>query len=583
MKATAYLFQTRNGVYYARFIVPLAMRGSGSTSGREIRISTLTKDPRDAASRSRILRVMYESLLYSGGVFSREKITTHLQNIMATFKAPPPGTPKFNVEYDFASGKAKFTDVKPDEHVTVLTMMEDMQRKLPTPVQHLAIAPVGIDPKLSEHAQKLISEITEEYLDSELEREKLGQIGPKNVDGQRSKLRVFNDYFSGKRIGELTPDDIKTYMNDLAYYPTNRDVAGIAEGLSVREVIKLAKADELFNDEDLERDFLSASTIKQYLITVSHFIHYCDLKLAVMERTANKMPSILRDAPKAVRKVKEPFTDEDLTRLFGSRYFWEHYYNQPHQYWTCVIGLFTGARLNEICQLNTSDISEYEKGKWQFSFNDEGEEDEEGNPVSKKRLKTTSSNRTMPVHPRLVELGFIEYWKKRKKLGKVNLLDVTAAKKDGYGKTPGQFFNDKLMKEYVGINSPKKVFHSFRYTVITRLRQSIIDMSGKAAEENIENYPEGLVLRQMVGHSIASSFTRSMGKSDIHINTYMGQISNESRERLLYRLDYSNIPIAPYKDIRPGQRKRFIPDAVQPKKVDDGYNFDGDALGILGS
>lgn len=193
MKATAYLFQTRNGVYYARFIVPLAMRGTGSTSGREIRIFTLTKDPRDAASRSRILRVMYESLLSAGGVFSREKITTHLQKIMATFKAPPPGTPKFNVEYDFASGKAKFTDVKPDEQVTVLSMMEDMQRKLPTPIQHLAIAPIGIDPKLSEHAHKLITEITEEYLDSELEREKLGQIGPKNVDGQRSKLRVFND------------------------------------------------------------------------------------------------------------------------------------------------------------------------------------------------------------------------------------------------------------------------------------------------------------------------------------------------------------------------------------------------------
>ena len=60
---------------------------------------------------------------------------------MAQFKAPPPGTPKFGVEYDFATGKVKFDDVKPGEEATVMSMLEDMQNRLPTPAAQIAVAP----------------------------------------------------------------------------------------------------------------------------------------------------------------------------------------------------------------------------------------------------------------------------------------------------------------------------------------------------------------------------------------------------------------------------------------------------------
>ena len=46
MHASAYLFQSRDGVYYARFVVPAQLRTP--VESREFRISTLTKDPRDA-------------------------------------------------------------------------------------------------------------------------------------------------------------------------------------------------------------------------------------------------------------------------------------------------------------------------------------------------------------------------------------------------------------------------------------------------------------------------------------------------------------------------------------------------------
>ena len=595
MAAASYLVQTRNGVYCARFVVPLTHRGSSTSAGREIRVSTLTKDPRDAVARARLLRVLYESLLQQGGVFCRESISTYFQSIMAQFKAPPPGTPKFGMEYDFATGKVKFEDVRPGEEATVMSMMEDMQKRIPVPIAQVAIAPppppaaAPVVPArtdgLSEDARLPIATMVDEYLASQEGRAQRKEIGPKNVSQRATRLRLFACYFEGKAIGDITPNDIKTYMDDIAYYPTSRDVIGIAPGRSVRDVIKLSKANKLRRDDGKPYGTLSEATVKGYMLALANFIGFCDLKLAVLDRTASRMKSIVDAAPRGERNAKEPFTDDELTGIFSCRYFWQPAYNLPHQYWTPVIGLFTGARLSEICQLTTGDIKEYAPGAWQISFNDDedGEDDDDGSRrKSNKRLKNKSSRRVIPVHPQLVELGLIDYWKKRKKEGDVNLLGVEAAEKDGYGKVPGDFFRNRLLREYVGINSETKVFHSFRYTFITRLRQAIIDNAGTRVEENIENYPEGLVLRQMVGHSIASGFTRSTGKSDVHISTYMGEVSMEARVRLLNRLDMTRFPIAKYKDVKPGQRIRYNPEPKSATQSGLGdFGIDGGVLSGL--
>ena len=61
MHASAYLVHSRNGVYHARFVVPATHMNLDES--REFRISTLTKDPRDATSRARLLRVLVERIV----------------------------------------------------------------------------------------------------------------------------------------------------------------------------------------------------------------------------------------------------------------------------------------------------------------------------------------------------------------------------------------------------------------------------------------------------------------------------------------------------------------------------------------
>ena len=296
--AASYLVQTRNGVFYARFVVPLAMRGSGPSISREIRVSTLTKDPRDAIARARLLRVLYEGLTLQDGLFSREHVTTYFKKIMAQFKAPPPGTPKFNVEYDFTTGRATFSDVKPDEQVTVLSMLDDMYKRLPMPAQQIATAQQN-SANLSDEAKQPIAVMVRQYLEYQKGRESAGEIGPKNVPQRATRLGLFTSYFDGKTIGELTPNDIKIYMDDIAYYPTSRDVVGIEPGKSVREVIELSKAKKLRKPSGEICPTLAKLTVKGYMLALADFMNFCDLKLAVMDRTASRMKSIVNAAPQA--------------------------------------------------------------------------------------------------------------------------------------------------------------------------------------------------------------------------------------------------------------------------------------------
>jgi len=62
---------------------------------------------------------------------------------------------------------------------------------------------------------------------------------------------------------------------------------------------------------------------------------------------------------------------------------------------------------------------------------------EDGTPS--KRLKTKPSERVIPTHPSLVELGFLEYIEKQRKDGSFQLFPELPAGKDGY-------FSDQFSK-----------------------------------------------------------------------------------------------------------------------------------------
>lgn len=161
-----------------------------------------------------------------------------------------------------------------------------------------------------------------------------------------------------------------------------------------------------------------------------------------------------------------PYDTADLQRIFASPMyrgcFSASSRSKPGDkvirdvsYWLPVLGLFTGARLQELGQLLRADVKDEDGITYLDIRAGDG-----------KSLKTGSSKRRVPIHPELVRVGFLDFVKAQRER-------VTASgpglfpelRADVHGKLTGRWA--KWYGRYsnaIGITDHRKVFHSFRHT-----------------------------------------------------------------------------------------------------------------------
>ena len=189
------------------------------------------------------------------------------------------------------------------------------------------------------------------------------------------------------------------------------------------------------------------------------------------------------------------FTHDDLTKLFSiSECQSECFRGYPFRYWLPLLGLYTGARENELCQLHFDDIYEKE-GVLVIDINKKG----------KKQLKNPSSARIVPVHKKLLSLGFKDYLDEIERRREERIFPHLT--RDSYGhyiRKFSRFFNEEYKSTkhgllgYCGIEKNtelgKKDFHAFRHTFIN---------AGKQLELNM------LIIKELVGH-VGSDITSDL-------------------------------------------------------------------------
>lgn len=195
--------------------------------------------------------------------------------------------------------------------------------------------------------------------------------------------------------------------------------------------------------------------------------------------------------PQSRKSRRKPFKLPELKAIFGSPVFAER--QRPAggkgeaAYWIPVIALYTGARVREIAQLRCGDVREVEYSDaeggmhkaWCLSITEDT--DEAGLETA---IKTDASERLVPLHPKLIELGLVEYIHKLSDpKGRVFPL----LPEDIYGNPAakwGEWFSGYLRKA-CGVTDKRMTFHSFRHTFKDYARDARI-------EEGIQ--------RQIMGH-----------------------------------------------------------------------------------
>lgn len=164
---------------------------------------------------------------------------------------------------------------------------------------------------------------------------------------------------------------------------------------------------------------------------------------------------------------RRPWTDAELVKLFGSEVHTA--YKLPRDakaghdaaYWVPLLGLFTGARLGELCQLTPADVQTGE-GIPAITITDEGDG---------KTVKTDAGKRTIPLHPELIRLGFLNYAQRMKDQRAASLWPRMSLRKDRASDYFGRWF--LLLRESVGLpGAGGASFHYFRHTVRPLMRRA---------------------------------------------------------------------------------------------------------------
>jgi integrase len=199
----------------------------------------------------------------------------------------------------------------------------------------------------------------------------------------------------------------------------------------------------------------------------------------------------------------EPFSNDDLKSIFSSAYVEEM--TKPDHYWLPIVALFSGARREEIASLKASNVKTVD-GVPCFQI--------EGG-------KTADARRVVPIHPQLQAMGFMAYAEHVKGIGQEYLFPYLLDGANGRGKNAGRQFATLLDKR--GFKDDRKVFHSFRHSVITRLHST----SANAAH-----------VMQITGH-------RGEAGQTVHFGTYTHDVGlkalADTLGKLSFDLDFKTI------------------------------------------
>lgn len=164
---------------------------------------------------------------------------------------------------------------------------------------------------------------------------------------------------------------------------------------------------------------------------------------------------------------RRPWTDAELLKLFGSPVHTA--YTLPRDakaghdaaYWVPLLGLFTGARLGELCLLTPDDVQTVE-GIPALTITDEGDG---------KRVKTEAGRRTIPLHPELIRLGFLNYAQRMKDQRAASLWPRMSLREDKPSDYFGRWF--LLLRKSVELpGAGGASFHYFRHTVRPLMRRA---------------------------------------------------------------------------------------------------------------
>lgn len=238
-------------------------------------------------------------------------------------------------------------------------------------------------------------------------------------------FKLLNMYFKDKDLKDIKFDELIDFRDTLLEIPLAYTTKNFFKNKDLEFIIS--------NNDDYET--LSNDTVNKYIIRVNQYLDYM-YKIDCIAKENFKIPKLSSNSKKRqnytseeIEKIENLMKNDTIENQFITR-----------------IATYQGMRLKEITQLRSEDIVEIGDTPC-ISINTK----------ENKTTKTDASIRTIPIHPKLIELGFLDFVKSKNN----NLFDID-----------NKSFSTYFRKTYKNQINENKTLYSLRHSFIDTLIQS---------------------------------------------------------------------------------------------------------------
>ena len=261
----------------------------------------------------------------------------------------------------------------------------------------------------------------------------------------KQALGLFAEVLGGRPVDSLKQADIEEFCDLLCKLPTH----WTKERQGGKTVFQIAA-------QDWPKCITETTFNKTYRASLSVFLKDCAHVYgdAGFPRTLSVTRTPYTGSRKGGDDKQRALKPDELKRLYEGAEFATFAADpeQAHCYWLPLVGLYTGARVNEVCQLNPQCDIQEEGGVWFFDFTEDSAADER----ITKSVKNTSSRRRVPVHSQLLALGFLSYVEEVKAQGHSLLFPKWHPKSGKASGKAAEWFRDWLREIGLRDETPGK-------------------------------------------------------------------------------------------------------------------------------
>ncbi|MDR6827700.1 integrase [Bosea sp. BE271] len=311
----------------------------------------------------------------------------------------------------------------------------------------------------SRWSSELLSNAISRFVVEKVQKDK---IGLKHYEDVQKRLAIFLTFVGDKAVRDVTRDDLKSYRDHLDRLP-DRAILRLKTD-DVRKAVELnstlAKPIEVIGPITVDL---------KYLGPVGRFFDWLVDEEQIERNPAQGIKSGQIDDVGAKFK-RHPLKPDQINRLFAVT---ARKSRVTAFYWVPPLMLFTGARINELAQLRTSDLCEH-NGRVHLNvlcLKPEADEPEDEAPVptalasgDERSAKSAAARRLIPIHNELIRMGFLGFVESRRRRVKAHCQLFSELEANRYGHWSAAIskaLNRQIRK--LGITNPVFSAYSLRH------------------------------------------------------------------------------------------------------------------------